>query len=180
MKTRFHGMTKESVFLFLIVSLLLAPSLACSLGAAGPTPTPTPVPPTPTLTPVPPTPTPALVPGIDESIMVEDIKVRILDAYTEESRVNDSGTSFPSNPGDIFFVLEFSVDSFGDRDWIGNNAILFCGNYEYNAVTLVISFGDDGRLQPWQLIFEVAQDLDLETCVFRLNESEIELATFFK
>jgi hypothetical protein len=180
MKTRFHVMTKESVFLFLIVSLLLAPSLACNLGAAGPTPTPTPVPPTPTPTSVPPTPTPALVPGIDEPIIVEGINIRILDAYTEESLVSHSGTRFPSNPDDIFLVLEFSVSSFEDIDRISRYATLSCGNYEYNAVSNVISFGDDGRLQPWHLIFEVAQDLDFETCVFHLNESDIELATFFK
>lgn len=171
MKTRFHVITKESVFLFLIVSLLLAPSLACTFGAAGTTPTPTPVPPTPT---------PAFVPGIDEPITVKDIKVRLLDAYTEESRVNQSGTVFPSNPDDIFLVLEFSLSSFEDRDWIGRNATLSCGNYEYTAVSLGFSIGDDSRVQQWHLIFEVAQDLDFETCVFRLNESEIELATFFK
>ena len=171
MKTRFRVMTKESVFLFLIVSLLLAPSLACNLGAAGPTPT---------ATPVPPTSTPALVPGIDEPIVVEDINVRILDAYTEENYVTNSGTHFPSNPGDIFLVLEFSVYNFTDIDWISNNATLSCENYEYNAVSSVISIGDDGRLQPWHLNFEVAQDLDFETCVFRIKGSEIELATFFK
>lgn len=179
MKTRFHVMTKESGFLFLIVSLLLAPSLACSLGAAGPTPTPTPVPPTPTLTPVPPTPTPALIPGIDEPIIIEYINVRILDAYTEENYVTNSGTHFPSNPGDIFLVLEF-LPNIKDVDWISRYATLSCGNFEYNAVSNVISFGDDGRLQPWRLYFEVAQDLDFETCVFHLKESEIELATFFK
>jgi len=178
MKTRFHVMTKESVFLFLIVSLLLAPSLACSLGAAGPTPTPTPVPPTPTLTPVPPTPTPALIPGIDEPMIIEDINVRILDAYTEENYVTNSGTHFPSNPGDIFLVLEF-LPNIKDVDWISHNATLSCGNYQYNAVSNVISF-DEGRLQPWWLIFEVAQDLDFEACVVHLKESEIELATFFR
>ena len=63
MKTHFRIMTKQSLFFYLAVSLLVAASLACGLGVK-PIPTstpmpPTPVPSTPTATPMPPTDTPA-------------------------------------------------------------------------------------------------------------------------
>ena len=57
MKIQYYTKTKQKVFLFLIIFVLLATSLACGFGASGPMSTPTSLPSTPT--PVPPTATPA-------------------------------------------------------------------------------------------------------------------------
>jgi len=185
MKKKYHPMKIRNVFLLFALSLLLAASLACGFSAGEPTPTitpvpPTPVPPTATPTSIPPTPTPALIPGIDEPIVVEGVNLQLLDAYIKDSLDSQSGTRFPDNPDDVFFILNFTVASFEKDDWIAMNSTISCDNNAYKAIRLGFYVGDEGRLEYWYLILEVPQGLDFEKCVFQINKYEIELSTFFE
>jgi hypothetical protein len=195
MKTRYHTMTKRSVSLFLIVSLLLAASLACGFITGGPTPTPTPVPPTATSTPIPPTSTPTSIPGIDKPIVVEDVTVkdflgntwtgdihlRLLNAYTQDSLDSQSETNSPRDPDNIFLILELELSGqSGSLEWTANNASLTCGKDQHKVDRFGLEVGEDGKLKAWRLIFEVPQDSDFRQCVFHLKEHDVELARFFK
>lgn len=180
------------------MALVMLFLIACSISliVSTPTtipPTSTPVPPTPT--PIPPTPTPASIPGIDEPIIIEnqtvkdflgntwtgDIHLRLLNAYTKDSLGSQSGTNSPSDPDNIFLILELELSGqSGTLEWTARNATLTCGKDEYKVDRFGIEVGDDGKLKAWQLILELPQDSDFGQCVFYLKDHAVELGAFFK
>ena len=172
--------------------------IACGLLKAASTSTPipptlTPIPPTPT--PIPPTSTPSPIPGIDEPIVLEnirvkdvlgntwttDIEIRIMNAYTEESRDSYGGTIKPSDIDNIFFTLDYDLSGQSGSDvWTARNATLSCGADEYKVDRYGMEFDENGILKAHHLIFEVPQDTDFGQCVFHIKENAVELTTFFK
>jgi hypothetical protein len=133
------------------------------------------------------------VSGIDEPVVVEnvtvkdtfghtwtgDIKLRFLDAYTEDSRESQSGTVYPRDSNNTFLTLEFELDGpSGSLDWIGHNATLTCGEDE-REVDIVGAEFNEGILEAWNLVFEVPQDSDFKQCQFNLEEHTVELTTLF-
>ena len=104
--------------------------------------------------------------------------MRLLNAYTKDSLDSQSGTNSPSDPDNIFLILELELSGqSGTLEWTASNATLTCGKDEHKVDRFGLEVGEDGKLKAWRLIFEVPQDSDFKQCVFHLKEHAIELTT---
>ncbi len=123
--------------------------------------------------------TPTPIPGIDEPISVGDVKVRVIDAYTEDKLSWDTGTVYPDDPSHTFF--EVLADTEGRSETFLRNIKLVCGGEEYEMGSWGIKFDERGKLAGTLLVFSVPKESKFGRCTLRLSEDvSIELARFFE
>jgi hypothetical protein len=155
-----------------LVAMLVA---GCSLASIAPTPTPA-------LTPTP-VPSPTPVPGIDEPVLVGDVTVRVIDAYTEDKLSWDTGTVYPDDPSHTFFEVLADMEGTGGTEWnrFYGSIKLASDGEEYEMGHWGIKFDERGKLAGTLLVFSVPKESKFGRCTLRLSEEvSIELARFFE
>jgi len=174
---------KHENFFLRIIGLILVLVFLVACGAFGLTPTshtPTTIPPTTTPTAVPPTAvpptatptqTPPLIPGIDEPITLEErgIKFLILGVDLEAGQ----------EAGHTKLILKYGPPfDLKDAEWIAGNSQLTCGTTTYPPRSMGFFVGEAGRIEHFQLIFDVQEDINLQECILQVTDGiEIPLAS---
>ena len=175
------------VTLFLIVALVLAAVLACG----GTTPSPT-VGQTESATEgevistaQPSVVSPASLPGIDESVVVENIQVQVLRASTQDSVPMGNDEMYPDNPSDTFFEVQVAID--GDEladndavfDWAGDNIKLVYDGQDYEIIAVGVEY-DQGFFVGYIFTFTVPKDSQFAQYTLQVaDDVTIDLSSFF-
>ena len=144
-----------------------------------PTATSTPVPPTATLTPVPPTatptplPSPTPIPGIEEPVVVGDVEVIVLEAYTLDSLPSGEDTVYPDDPSDIFFVVVVNATA-------GDMRLVYEGE-KYEVDRWGVKLDEEGKFFGTLYVFTVPKESEFsEYTLYLTEEVSIDLAPFFE
>jgi hypothetical protein len=136
-------------------------------------------------TPIPPTPAHVSIPGIEEPLVVGDMSIRVLDAYTEDSLSWDTETDpvYPDDLSHTFFeVLVGGKTGGGARNqaFFDNIRLVHKGEV-YEMIKWGIKFGEDGKIVGTILVFSVPKGSQFAEYVLKLtDEVSIGLAPFFK
>jgi hypothetical protein len=128
--------------------------------------------------------TPTPVPGIDEPVLVGDMRLRVIEAYTEDVHSSATGTKYPDDPSHTFLSVLYEAGAGtggteGDR--LFHKQKLVCDGEEYERVLWGIKLGEGGKFAGTYLLFSVPKESKFSRCTLRLSEGvSIDLARFFE
>jgi hypothetical protein len=120
--------------------------------------------------------------GIDEPLIVADVEIQVLEAYTEDSLSAGDSTVYPDDPSDTFFQVVVDIGGGGNAfDWVVNNIRLTYGGEEYEMEHQGLKIGEDGKFAGTIFVFCVPKGSQLAGYALQLtDESSIALAPFFE
>ncbi len=178
--------SKSRTLPILAIALLLVSELACSSPSISTTVEPTQAHPTATseaaTTPEPTPAPPASILGIDEPVVVGNVEIQVLEAYTEDSLSWGGSTVYPDAPSDIFLEMLVAVDGAESTfNWAVDNIRLVHGGEEYEIVMQGRKGGEGGILAGYIFVFSIPKESEFAEHTLQLaGEVRIDLAPFFE